>query len=107
MPKIIIKNLGQKEVRFETNGETVLSVLQSNLQDWMHSCGGKGRCTTCSMIVESGKEHLNTHTEHEERFIKLGRLGKNTRLACQTVSSGDIEIRVPDIYKLPHLPYSD
>lgn len=107
MPKIVIKNLGQKEVHFQSNDRSVLSILQTNQQDWMHACGGKGRCTTCSMIVESGENNLNPYTENEQRFIKLGRLAENTRLACQTISSGDIEVRVPKLYKLPHLSYSD
>ncbi len=107
MPKIVIKNLSQKEVSFQNNGRSVLSILQANHQDWMHACGGKGKCTTCSMIVESGLEHLNPYTENEQRFIKLGRLPEGTRLACQTIPSGDIEVRVPGVYKLPHLSYSD
>jgi 2Fe-2S ferredoxin len=107
MPKIVIKNLGQKEVPFETNGQSALSILQANQQDWKHACGGKGKCTTCSMIIESGQANLNPYTENEQRFIKLGRLGQDTRLACQTICSGDIEVRVPKVYKLPHLSYSD
>lgn len=107
MPKIIIKNLGQKVVPFETNGQSALSVFQANRQDWMHACGGKGRCTTCSMQILSGHAHLSPPSPHELRYIKLGKLAKDVRLACQTLCTGDVEVAVPEAYKLPHLSYSD
>ena len=47
MPKITISNLGQKVVDFNIiNGSplSLLALLQENDLDWMHACGGNGRC---------------------------------------------------------------
>ncbi len=107
MPKIIIKNLGQKALHFDRSGQTVLSIFQSNGQDWMHACGGKGRCTTCSIEVISGGENLDGITDNEQRFMKQGKLLEGIRLACQAVCNGDLEVAAPERYKLPHLSYSD
>lgn len=106
MPKITIKNLGQKTVLFE-KPSNLLSILQDNQIDWMHACGGKGRCTTCSAIVHTGSVNLASRTEVEEKYLSLGRIKESYRLACQTICHGDIEISTPKAYKLPHLSYSD
>ena len=77
-------------------GQSVLEVLQLNHVDWMHACGGKGRCTTCKMTVVSGLENLAQLTVHEKRFREAGLIGKNERLTCQAVlDRGLIEIEVP------------
>ncbi|MCB0504971.1 MAG: 2Fe-2S iron-sulfur cluster binding domain-containing protein, partial [Cyclobacteriaceae bacterium] len=53
MPKITISNQGQKVVNFNLNNEKpkpILAILQENYIDWMHACGGNGRCTTCRCV---------------------------------------------------------
>ncbi|MEM8893361.1 MAG: 2Fe-2S iron-sulfur cluster-binding protein [Bacteroidota bacterium] len=107
MPKIILKNLHHKVIDGNQKGESILSLFQSNNQDWMHACGGKGRCTTCSIIVHAGEENLGPITPNEQRFIDQGRLAKGVRLACQAICQGDVEIAAPELYKLPHLSYSE
>ena len=94
-------------IETSTTGQPVLKILQENYVDWMHACGGKGRCTTCKMVVFSGNNHLAGLTSHEKRFKDLGLLGDNERLTCQTVlEEGVLEIVVPANSKLPHINYS-
>lgn len=108
MPKIVIKNLDNKVISTNENSNSVLDALHNNFIDWMHACGGKGRCTTCKMIVLEGMENLAPATTHEERFKEMNALKENERLTCQSILQKDeIVIRVPEAGKLPHMKYSD
>lgn len=107
MVKIIIENLGQKEVTAPGPNKTALQVFQSNYIDWMHACGGKGRCTTCKMIIAEGEDHLGDLTAAENDYRRLGLLKDNERLACQARVSGNLRVIVPEESKLPHLRYTD
>ena len=106
MPEVIIENLHSKTIHCKSKTEKLLDILLT-ATDWMHACGMKGNCTTCTAIIISGEEHLGPHTEAERRFIKLGKLKKGHRLSCQAKVHGDIRISVPDSYKLPHINYSE
>ena len=107
MVKIVIENLAQKEVLGIGQRTSVLKLLQSNYIDWMHACGGKGRCTTCKMIVLEGADQLSVLSEAELSYQKKGDLAGNERLACQAMLVGYCKVRVPKECKLPHLIYSD
>jgi 2Fe-2S ferredoxin len=72
----------------------------------MHACGGKGRCTTCKMIVVQGMKNLTPLTQDEVKYRNLGQLAENERLACQTKALGFCLIRVPDESKMPHMGYT-
>ncbi|MFD2512964.1 2Fe-2S iron-sulfur cluster-binding protein [Pontibacter locisalis] len=106
MPKLTVQNLANLEVKVG-EGQTLLKALQSQHIDWMHACGGKGRCTSCRIIVLQGMEHLGPLTESEVRYRNNSRLKDNERLTCQcTLAAGDATGKVPDQTKLPHLTYS-
>ncbi|MDZ4715504.1 MAG: 2Fe-2S iron-sulfur cluster-binding protein [Cytophagales bacterium] len=107
MVKIIIENLGQKELLLSGLNKTALQHLQSHFVDWMQACGGKGRCTTCRMIVLEGGDNLGEHTEAELHYRKAGLLLENERLACQVLVKESLTIRVPKDSKLPHIRYTD
>jgi ferredoxin, 2Fe-2S len=107
MVKIIIENLGQKELAATASNKTALQHFHSHFVDWMHSCGGKGRCTTCKMIVVKGMDQLGPQTAAEKDYLRQGLLDANERLACQAKVLGDIRVRVPDDSKLPHVRYSE
>jgi ferredoxin, 2Fe-2S len=93
-------------VVFQEQSRSILATLQAERIDWMHACGGKGRCTTCRFSVVSGAAHLSPLTSHELRYRQQGDLRNNERLACQVRTIGDILIRVPEEGKLPHIEYS-
>ena len=107
MPKIVIKNMDGAAIKYHDPAQAILKVLHANHIDWMHACGGKGRCTTCSMIIIAGEDELSDPSPAEQKFMDMGRLQANRRLACQTKCTGEVEIAVPDLYKLPHLSYSN
>ncbi|WP_258100389.1 2Fe-2S iron-sulfur cluster-binding protein [Marinoscillum pacificum] len=106
MPEVTIYNLHSKTIHCKSKTEKLLDILLSET-DWMHACGMKGRCTTCTAVILEGHDNLSELSEAELRFIKLGRLGENQRLSCQCKVSGDVVIKTPELYKLPHLEYSE
>lgn len=108
MRKVIIKNLESKSIDCKDKKERLLDILL-NATDWMHACGGKGRCTTCKAIILKGMDFLSKQSEAEIRFANLGRLKKNERLTCQVrfEDEGVVIVKVPYESKMPHLNYSD
>jgi ferredoxin, 2Fe-2S len=106
MVKIVIENLGQKEIMVNDPAKPVLRLIQEAGIDWMTDCGGKGRCTTCRAIVISGGENLTPNSPAELKYRSLGALYSNERLMCQVRTKGDLVLRVPDDTKLPHMKYS-
>jgi 2Fe-2S ferredoxin len=105
--KITIENLGGKVVGANDPHLPVLRHLHDNFVDWMFSCGGKGRCTSCKMIVLAGMQNISPLTPSEIKYRLAGALKSDERLACQTRITGDIQIRVSDEFKLPHVTYTD
>lgn len=106
MSKITIRNLNNKEALSHNNLKTVLNIIHDNHIDWMHACGGKGRCTTCKLKVIDGDQNFSELSTFEKKLTIQDLLTKNERLACQCTIHGDIAIEVPDENKLPHLTYS-
>ncbi|MBX2964577.1 MAG: (2Fe-2S)-binding protein [Cyclobacteriaceae bacterium] len=104
MTRIVIRNLG-KSVEVSDFSETILKAVQEDGIDWMHACGGKGRCTTCKAVVLEGAENLAPPTAAEIRYRDRGLLKDGERLACQAVVLGSITVDVPEEGKLPHLTY--
>src|SRR5688572_3711802 len=101
MAVIVIKNLEEKTLEVQDFSKTILHHVQENALDWMHACGGKGRCTTCKVVVLKGVENLEPKTEAELRYENQGLIMSNERLACQVKIIGDVTIKVPDEGKLP------
>lgn len=111
LPKICIKNLQEKTI-FVSEKKTILQSLAENQIDWMQACGGKGRCTTCKMLVLEGQEWLSPLSEVEQKFLQQGRLLPKERLTCQTkpITTSEntmLVVSVPKPYKLPHIEYND
>jgi len=105
MPKLVIENLGGLSVEIQ-EGKTLLQNIQAAYVDWMHPCGGKGRCTGCKMQIVSGGEQLSPPSPQEQHFMTQGRLRSNERLACQcTLPQGELRVLVPHECQLPHLHY--
>ena len=74
-----------------------------------HACGGVCACSTCHVIVRQGLRSCNESTEDEEDMLDLAPgLTPNSRLGCQTVPDGtmDIVVEIPDwnrnLAKEPH-----
>ena len=92
-------------------GQPLLAAIQAAGLDWFHSCGARGRCTTCRIHLTEGAEWLAPLTPAEERYRELGRLSPGSRLTCQARLAPDVppdaELRgaVPPEGRLPHLQY--
>ncbi len=103
----IISNLQHKKVAIDP-AFSLLDNLHKAGVDWMHACGKKGRCTTCKAIVVKLEGELSDLSEHELRFASMNRLSQNERLTCQTfLKEGTVWVKVPVIYQLPHMQYSE
>lgn len=105
--RLVIKNLKNKELDLSTCNTSLLHCLLQSGLDWMHACGGKGRCTTCKVKILSGMENLTPLSPAEKRYREQQLLGAEERLSCQIRVTHDLVIRVPEESKLPHVLYSD
>ncbi|MEO9483149.1 MAG: 2Fe-2S iron-sulfur cluster-binding protein [Ekhidna sp.] len=106
MPTVNIANLKSKSIHCDDKRESLLNILLT-ATDWMHACGGKGRCTSCKARIIKGMEQLSPVSKPEEQYLKLNKLRKDERLACQTFLKGDLTVEVPKETQLPHLNYTD
>ncbi|MEX0303769.1 MAG: adenylate/guanylate cyclase domain-containing protein, partial [Leisingera sp.] len=70
------------EIRAE-RGMTLLQMSQANGVHHTSLCGGKGRCTTCRVVVDDGGETLPPPEPAEARSLERVKAPGNMRLACQ------------------------
>ena len=73
-------------------GQTLLETSRSNGVAHTALCGGRGRCTTCRVIVEDGMDDLPPPSEAEARTLAAGGAPPNARLACQMRPTAPISI---------------
>lgn len=107
MPKILIQNLHNKEIFIKNENKNLLDIIHENYIDWMHACGGKGRCTTCKVQVLEGLQNFSDDSPAEMKFRNLNRLAANERLTCQSRIHGDVIVKVAPENKFYHMKYSD
>lgn len=70
----------------QINAPRGLTLLEmSRLRGVPHAslCGGRGRCTTCRVVIEEGLDLLHPPSEAEARSLAAVGAEPNTRLACQ------------------------
>ena len=103
MPKVTIDG---KTVEFESGKlpyhehgkpESILDVCLNFGLHLEHACGGNCACTTCHVIVTKGMENLSELDEDEEgdRLQMAPGLTLKSRLGCQCVVEGDVEVQIP------------
>ncbi|MBT8154914.1 adenylate/guanylate cyclase domain-containing protein [Epibacterium ulvae] len=64
-------------------GMTLLEMSQTHGVPHTALCGGKGRCTTCRVVIEEGAETLPPPSLAEARSLQAVKASPNMRLACQ------------------------
>ncbi|MEL6450624.1 MAG: adenylate/guanylate cyclase domain-containing protein [Pseudomonadota bacterium] len=64
-------------------GQTVLETSVASGVPHAALCGGRGRCTTCRIVVEDGRDALPPPSEAEQRSLAAVGAPPHTRLACQ------------------------
>lgn len=107
MAIIIVRNLFNRSLTATDLSRSLLQHFHNHHLDWMHACGGKGRCTTCKLKILEGAEHFSPPTEAEQRYAQEGALLPGERLSCQVRIHGDVVIAVPEESKLQHVRYSE
>jgi adenylate cyclase len=90
---VTIRYLGHGEIR-STPGQTLLEVSRSNGIPHPSSCGGRGRCSSCRVLVLNGQDSLPKPVGVEQRMLERIRAPVNVRLACQIRPTSDINVRV-------------
>jgi len=77
--------------------ESILDVCLNFGMHLEHACGGNCACTTCHVIVTKGMENLSEMDEDEEgdRLQMAPGLTLRSRLGCQCVVEGDVEVEIP------------
>ncbi|MBM7844360.1 adenylate/guanylate cyclase domain-containing protein [Herpetosiphon giganteus] len=74
-------------------GTSLLEASLANGIPHAHSCGGRGRCSTCRIEIIEGAKALNPPNETEQRLLKRFGAGGDIRLACQTIPTGACVVR--------------
>jgi 2Fe-2S ferredoxin len=95
--------------------KSILRLILENHIDFLHICGGKGKCTTCKTKILEGYELLSPLSPFEERLKSLNRLQSDERLLCQCHWRRDalensqmavLRLAVLPENQLPHLQYA-
>ena len=73
-------------------GPTLLEISQGAGVAHMALCGGRGRCTTCRVIVQEGQENMPPASEAEIRALDAAKAPEGARLACQMRPQGSATV---------------
>ncbi len=73
-------------------GSSVLETSQLNEIPHASVCGGRGRCSTCRVRINSDLTALPEPSEAEQKVLARVRAGPDVRLACQLRPTADISV---------------
>ncbi|WP_053220737.1 adenylate/guanylate cyclase domain-containing protein [Methylobacterium indicum] len=73
-------------------GPTLLEISRANRVPHVSVCGGRGRCSTCRVLVVGGEGHLSPPGAQESAALRAIGAPANVRLACQAKPSGDVAV---------------
>ena len=104
VPKVTFLPLG-KTVEFESGKlpykghgkpESLLDIALNFGMHLEHACGGNCACTTCHVIVNSGMDNLSEIDDDEEDRVQMAAgLTLRSRLGCQCIVQGDVDVTIP------------
>ena len=72
------------------------TILAASLRDGIphaYACGGRARCSICRISVEEGLEFCSPRSKGERIVAERLNFSPETRLACQTKITGDVNVR--------------
>jgi 2Fe-2S ferredoxin len=76
--------------------ESILDVCLNFGIHLEHACGGNNACTTCHVVVKSGDDNLTEMDDDEaDRLDMAPGLTLHSRLGCQCIVQGDVEVEIP------------
>ncbi len=73
-------------------GPTLLEISRANRVPHVSVCGGRGRCSTCRVLVVGGEGHLSPPGPQESAALRAIGAPANVRLACQAKPSGEVAV---------------
>jgi ferredoxin len=92
MPFIHLLDTGEV---FEADLVTSLLVcLQRNGKNLQAMCGGRAQCGQCAVRIVRGTKFLTRMGEAERARLDAIGADEDVRLACQTFTRGDVEIKI-------------
>lgn len=91
VPRVYV---GPDNKQIEMSGsETILAASLREGIPHAYACGGRARCSICRISVEEGLEFCSPRSKGERIVAERLNLGPETRLACQTRITGDVNVR--------------
>ena len=73
--------------------ETILAASLREGIPHAYACGGRARCSICRISVEEGLEFCSPRSKGERIVAERLNFSPETRLACQTKITGDVNVR--------------
>ncbi len=73
--------------------ETILAASLREGIPHAYACGGRARCSICRISVEEGLEFCSPRSKGEQVVAERLNFSHETRLACQTKITGDVNVR--------------
>ncbi len=98
---IVVRYADGPAVRTEP-GPTLLDISRRNAIPHVSVCGGRGRCSTCRVLVIEGAGGLSPPAADERRTLTTIGAGPHVRLACQTVPRTGVTI-MPMVKAMPRV----
>jgi adenylate cyclase len=90
---VAIRYTGHGEVT-ATPGMTLLEISRANSIPHPSACGGRGRCSSCRVLVIDGQGGLEPPNGIEQRMLDRIRASQHVRLACQIRPKADLGVRI-------------
>ena len=89
------------DIHFIPDSKTIEVLENENIRDAAlragipiaHVCEGKGRCSTCRILILEGHENCSDRTEKEQDVADFVSFSQDIRLACQTTVTGNVKVR--------------
>jgi adenylate cyclase len=91
--QVVIRYTGHGEVH-ATPGMTLLEISRANRIPHPSACGGRGRCSSCRVLVLEGQDSLEPPNGIEQRMLDRIKASQHVRLACQLRPKADLGVRV-------------
>ena len=73
-------------------GSSVLEASQLNDVPHASVCGGRGRCSTCRVRINSDLDALPEASDNEQKVLRRVKAAPDVRLACQLRPTADISV---------------
>jgi adenylate cyclase len=88
-----IRYTGHGEVK-ASPGMTLLEVSRANNIPHPSACGGRGRCSSCRVVVVEGQDGLDPPNRIEQNMLERIRASQHVRLACQIRPRTGLSVRI-------------